>query len=315
MSSPTEQRLGSALRDLVEDQPFTPDAAAITQRAHKSRRRARLTQSGIGVAVVAVAAVVAVGAANVTQPRAVSTPQAAATHPAKPTTSSMRQNTPLVNLAADVATQAQPTVGDATLIRRTEPTNPKYGGNSPGYGGYDLYTDDSHYYYGDTKADLAQATKEKEDETQGGYAREIQAALYAVNGDLTTARAQMAIAPLIPGKAGTLPADLVNNRVWDFGMDALVGGCANPQVRAGVLRLYSTLSDMTITNSTVDGQPVLVITTGASEMPGGDTGTLTLNADTGMPISYTSQEADNHGVDVVYQATRVNVADVAADRF
>jgi len=64
VNSPTEQRLGAAFRDLVADQPFTPDVPAIERRARQARRRDRIVRGGIGAGVVAVAAVAAVGVAS-----------------------------------------------------------------------------------------------------------------------------------------------------------------------------------------------------------------------------------------------------------
>jgi hypothetical protein len=49
MNSPTEQHLGAAFRDLVAEQPFTPDVPAIERRARQARRRHRIARGGIGV--------------------------------------------------------------------------------------------------------------------------------------------------------------------------------------------------------------------------------------------------------------------------
>ena len=64
MNPPTEERLGAAFRDLVADQPFTPDAPAIARRARQSRRRHRIARGGISAGVAAVAAAAAVGVAS-----------------------------------------------------------------------------------------------------------------------------------------------------------------------------------------------------------------------------------------------------------
>ena len=65
MNSPTEQHLGAAFRDLVAEQPFTPDVSAIEHRARQARRRDRIVRGGIGAGVVAVAAGAAVGVASI----------------------------------------------------------------------------------------------------------------------------------------------------------------------------------------------------------------------------------------------------------
>ena len=44
MNSPTEQQLGAAFRDLVAEQPFTPDVSAIEHRARQARRRGRMAR-------------------------------------------------------------------------------------------------------------------------------------------------------------------------------------------------------------------------------------------------------------------------------
>ena len=50
MNSPTEQHLAAAFRDLVAEQPFTPDVPAIEHRARQARRRDRIARAGIGPA-------------------------------------------------------------------------------------------------------------------------------------------------------------------------------------------------------------------------------------------------------------------------
>ena len=63
MNSPTEQQLGAAFRDLVAEQPFTPDVSAIEHRARRARRRDRIARGGIGAGVASVNVVpVSVGA-------------------------------------------------------------------------------------------------------------------------------------------------------------------------------------------------------------------------------------------------------------
>ena len=131
MNSPTEQQLNAALRDLVAEQPFTPDVSAIDCRARQARRRDRFARCGIGVGVAAVAAVAAVGVASAVPSAPAGTAQAggahpaargSAAHPAKagrsaaPAQSANTQQ-PLVNLAAVLVADPKPT-GDATLVER-----------------------------------------------------------------------------------------------------------------------------------------------------------------------------------------------------
>ena len=82
MSSPTEQQLGAVFRDLVAEQPFTPDAAAIEHRARQARRRDRIIRGSIGTGVIAVAAAAAVGVASALPSAHSGTARASGTHPA-----------------------------------------------------------------------------------------------------------------------------------------------------------------------------------------------------------------------------------------
>src|SRR5665811_2410463 len=122
MNSPTEQHLGAAFRDLVAEQPFTPDVSAIEHRARQARRRDRIARGGIGVGVVAVAAVAVVGVASAVPSAPTGTARASGAHPANTgaSTSSTRSTgaqPPLVKLTADLATAPRP-AGDATLVER-----------------------------------------------------------------------------------------------------------------------------------------------------------------------------------------------------
>src|ERR1700678_2643299 len=119
MSSPTEQHLGAALRDLVAEQPFTPDVSAIEHRARQARRRDRIARGGIGAGVVAVAAVAAVGVASAVPSAPARPAQAGGAHPAvtraSPSPTGSADAQPLVKLVAYLAAEPQPK-GDATLV-------------------------------------------------------------------------------------------------------------------------------------------------------------------------------------------------------
>src|ERR1700675_1485133 len=104
MNSPTEQQLAAAFRDLVAEQPFTPDVSAIEHRARQARRRDRIARGGIGAGVVAVAAVAAVGVASAVPSAPAGTAQARGAHPAKTGASTLSAGSadaqpPLVKLA------------------------------------------------------------------------------------------------------------------------------------------------------------------------------------------------------------------------
>jgi hypothetical protein len=355
MNSPTEQHLGAAFRDLVAEQPFTPDVSAIERRAWQARRHARIARGGIGAGVVAVAAVTAVGVASAvpsapartaqasgvhrantrasTSPTG--TPRASASHPATigASTGSTDAQGPLATLAAELAAVPPPT-GDATLVER-ETSGP----GLPSTNVWDLYADDGRYFFSQTEAGLPAQVKENNNQGAGMFGREVAAATYAATGDLDTAALKMAWAPDATPVPAWLTAQLKNmskgglqidNYVWEGCADALVVGSGNPQVRAGVLRLVSALPGITVTHGTVDGQPTLTLTAGVAEVgytvsginanPGAATGpayqeAITINAGTGIPLGFVGGSAGQAAVTVTYVVTRVNLADVAGGKF
>jgi hypothetical protein len=338
MNSPTEQHLSAAFRDLVAEQPFTPDVSAIEHRVRQARRRDRIVRGGIGIGVgVAVAAVAVVGVASAVPSAPARTAQASGTHPAKTgastsSTGSTDARPPLVTLAADLAAAPRPT-GDATLVERET--------GAPGHASinvWDLYADDGRYFFSQTEAGLPAQVKENNNQGDGQFRREVAAAIYAVTGDLDTAALKMAWAPDATPVPAWLSAQVKNmsagglqidNYVWEDCEDALVAGSGNPQVRAGVLRLVSALPGITVTHGTVDGQPTLTLTAGAAELgrvgidtanPKAETGpayqeAITINADTGIPLQIASGPAGQVTGTVTYVVTRVNLADIASGKF
>ena len=340
MNSPNEQHLGAAFRDLVAEQPFTPDVSAIERLALRARRRDRITRGGIGFGAVAVAAAAAVGVTSALPSTPAKTAQASGAHPthasapAAPTGSTDTQQ-PLVTLATYLAAEPKP-AGDATLVERET--------GAPGRASinvWDLYTDDGRYFFSRTEAGLPAQVKENNNQGAGQFGREVAAATDAATGDLDTAALKMAwpYATPVPAwlsaqvknmSAGGLQID---NYVWENCMDALVAGSGNPRVRAGVLRLVSALPDITVTHGTVDGQPTLTLTAGAGELgyagvgkptkanpKGAPTGpayqeAITINADTGIPLGFAGGPAGKAAVTVTYVVTRVNLADIEAGKF
>ncbi|MCO5992894.1 hypothetical protein [Actinoallomurus rhizosphaericola] len=329
MNSPTEERLGSALRDLVAEQPFTPDVSAIEHRAHQARRRDRIVRGGIGAGVVAVAAVTAIGVAGVGPSTPAGTTQAGRAHPANSGSAVVQQ--PLVKLAADVAALPRP-AGDATLVERTTAMS-----DHTSVTVWDLYTDDGRYFFSRTKAGLPVEVKKNNNRGDGQFRREVAAATYAVKGDLDTAMLKMAWPEATPvpawlsaqvknRSAGGLQID---NYVWEGCEDALVAGSGNPQVRAGVLRLVSALPGIKVTRGTADGRPTLTLTAGAAELghegsgpkadPKAKTGpadheAITINAKTGIPLGTAGGPTGRITPTVTYAVTRVSLADITAGK-
>jgi hypothetical protein len=321
MNSPTEQHLSAAFRDLVAEQPFTPDVSAIEQRVRQARRRGRIARSGIGAGVVAVAAAAAVGVASAVPSPPARTAQAGGAHPAKtPATKSTDAETPLVKLATYLASGPKP-AGDATLMERETTL-----AGQATVKVWDLYADDGRYFFSHTEAGMPAQVKGDNNQGDGMFKLEVAAATYAVTGNLDTAALKIAWPDTarVPAWLSAQVKDIsdgglqIDNYVWEDCQDALIAGSGNPQVRAGVLRLVSVLPDITLTHGTADGQPTLTLTAGEAEM-GSDPGSgyqeaLTINADTGIPLKFVGGTADKVATAVAYKVTRVSLAGIAAGK-
>jgi hypothetical protein len=318
MNSPTEQHLGAAFRDLVAEQPFTPDVPAIEHRARQARRRARIARGGIGV--VAVAAVAAVGVASAVPSAPARTAQASGAHPANAGASTSAAGSadarpPLVTLAADLAAEPRPK-GDATLVE-----------SKTGINRWDLYADDGRYFFSLTEAGLPAQVRENNSQGSEELRLEIAAATYAVKGDLDTAALKMA-SPFDHPVGGFSSAQVEDAQAFDNCVDALVAGSGNPQVRAGVLRLVSSLPDVTVTHGTAGGQPTLTLT-GETGYTGPKNGpkargegpdryeAITINADTGIPLEFTVTLGSARKLvgTTTYVVTRVSLDGIAAGKF
>jgi hypothetical protein len=330
----TEERLSAALHDIVGDKPFTPDFDRIEDRGRKlqHRRVAWRATAGTGFAVAAVAAVaVAVsGSGSQVPARTVAVPPAAgsaAGSTAAKTPSAA--GTPLLQLVGYLTTAKKP-AGDATLVVRDQSYS-----SGQRVKVYDLYGDNNTYYFAQKRSGLPAQVKGHHSQADGQFGREIAAAKYAATGDLAVARKRMASAPdpsvkvpdTAPGVTPPLPAGFkkvtgglrdqltvnkTDNWVWGNSYDALVAGAGNPTVRAGVLRLLSTLPEVKVKSGTVGGQPTLTLTAGKPALPGKYTESLTINASTGIPVRFAG---GGTFVTVNYTVSRVSLADVAKGSF
>jgi hypothetical protein len=307
----------------VDDAPETKTAAR--RRARWGTRRT----AGFGIAglvAVAAAAALAVSSISLDKP-----PAQAAGNPI------------LVTLASNLAPLAKPS-GDATLqIRNQSPTSKEIARN-----GIDLYTDDGTYYWGNDKAALRRHVSRRE----GGddsFKRYIAVALYAVKGDIGTARARMAVANLAPG---TNPGDaaaqaertrieklkgaaeaegrtyvppkprtpeqrkaITDNHIWAWSTDALIAAPENPQVRSGVLRIMATMPNVKVDKTTTAGRPTLTLTNSWPSLGGGYVESLVINADTGHPLAQVSRATGVQPRTTYYHSSRVTLADIEAGRF
>jgi hypothetical protein len=304
----------------------------VVEEVPETRRRARWSvRRTVGVSAAALVAAAAAAALVVTSASAPGkTPAKAAPAAGNPI---------LAKLAADITPLRVKAPGDATLeIRNQSPTSSSLGSNGIG-----LYTDDGTYYWGTDKSALRRAIASKD----GGddlFKRDIAAALYAVKGDIDSARSRMAVSNLAPG---TKPGDaertkieklkavakaegkkyvppkpltpeqqkqITDNHIWTNAIDALIAAPENPQVRAGVLRIMATMPKVKVTKTTTAGQPTLKLVDSWSAT-GKIAETLIINAGTGQPVAMTSSGSDVPPATDYYHNSRVTLADVAAGKF
>ena len=315
---------------LTEAAPVPEAAPLLGTGSSRAGHRRRVTlgtrgKVGIGAGIGAVAAAAAVILAVSSTPQ----PATSASQPAKPTrsasprsgasTGSTNAQQPLVTLAAYLAAEPAPK-GDATLVERET--------GQARVTVWDLYADDGRYFFSQTEAGLPAQVKKNNSQGGGWAGREVAAAIYAVKGNLNTAKLKMVWPYATP--APKFPSPLLEDAdVWENCEDALIAGSGNPQVRAGVLRLVSVLPGITITDGKLNGQPTLTLAAGAAEVgdmasakAGSGAGAevpyqeaITINADTGIPLGFVGGPAGHAAVTVTYVVTRVNLADIAAGKF
>ena len=305
-----------------------------------------LGKAGIGAGITAVAAGVALVIV------ATSTPHSTA--PAGSASQSPLAESRLVSLAADIKASDGSLPGDASLVIRTQTVDDR----KP-YVTYNLYTDSGDVYVTDTESALPAAIAHHDNLAEPEDSREVAAARYAATGDLARAREQMVNAtsnawglglspaaaqeawneamaktqrilqekgvttPPRPRPTGKALEDGINNSLWTNSVDALARGADNPEVRAGVLRLLSTIPEVTVVDSTTGGQPTLTLTAGPALFGGDGEQVLTINATTGLPISSVMKLAPGQkpSSDTIppsvetYQSSRVTLANIEAGRF
>jgi hypothetical protein len=230
---------------------------------------------------------------------------------------------PLVKLSKRIAAQPAPT-GDATLVQRVQhyPKGDSTTGN-------DLYFDDGRYYYGATSEELKQST----DLGEGVPKLERDAALAAntkpadqarrmmidatwgpkgePSKTVQTAQMKAIIKAKSPKGGAPKPASQQtqdDNRVWIGSMDTLIAGAGDPEVRAGVMTLLSTLTKVHV----VDHGATLEITN--TDFPDGYQEALTVDAETGvLEKEVGGVPGQTPEVVVTYDIKRVTGADVLSD--
>jgi hypothetical protein len=278
----------------------------------------------------AVLAVIGVGGQNAAGVLAARTPT---TKPHHVITNASAQR--LTHLSVKLADDPVPT-GNATLVLRRQ-VYP----NSPEIDGADLYADNGNYYYSPAPAGLAAAIKEQDaeggsTESQQSYIAAAEAALSEPIGQALQQMADVGTDPnakqVTPAAGSTamtaqerqkqeqiaaqdkqenLRAVMSPNEgmIWDNGMDALLSGAGNPQVRAGVLKLYATIPQISTSTGTLNGQQTLDVTASLlSSNSGLYQEQLVLNANTGVPLEMIGgNQGQTPTVTVYYTVTRTTL--------
>lgn len=320
--------------------PAGPDTvAADVARGHRALRQRRGYRLA-GAAGVAAAGALAVVLALPSAPPPTSVADPAGS--AKP----HAVDSPLVTLAAHISASAGSQRGDASLQIVTQTIGGKV---MQVY--YGLYTNSGQLYSGDDKPTLIRAIAHHSNQADGTDVREVDAARYAVTGNLAQARVRMVnatpndffyslakrkkiwaagakarrallrekgvknIKKLMKMPTGKALADEISNSLWTNSTDALNWAGGDSEIRAGVLRLLSTIPDVTVTKSTTHGLPTLTITAGPAVFGGSGREVLTVNATSGLPVkSVSSTPGVPDGVET-YQVSRVTLAAVKAGKF
>jgi hypothetical protein len=338
---------------MTESQPGPAAAPARERRFGRPRnRRGRLTargKAGLGAGIAAIAAgaaaaalVLAAGPAAVPAVKHGAAPRAA-TVTNKPAPSK------LMTLAALIKTSDPAVPGNASLAISTQVNGGKLMQVL-----YAVYTDDGRMYTGDSKQTLVAAIAQHANQADSTNAAEIAAAVYAADGDLATGRAKMVnalpncfgvgLSPAAQKKfeaqcwaagaatrrqierekgiktplkmpTGQALQDDINNYLWTASTIALNWGGGNPQIRAGVLRLLSTIPQVTVADSTTGGQPTLTITAGTALFDNSGDQVLTVSAATGIPVSSVESGGGLATAVETDHVSRVTLADIAAGKF
>ena len=310
----------------VQDRGFTPPA-----RRRRKIGTAGRVGIGAGVGLAAAAAAVAFVVASSATGGAVPATATAGT------ASAPAAGSPLVTLAAYIRSNPR-AAGNAWLVTSTQVWGTKTMQVLDA-----LYTDDGAIYLGDSVKGIKYAIAHHQDQmSSSGYAPLIKAAVSAANSSPAEGRTTMLEAagdPLVGlspaaqqkvwdkeqaaaqviikekgGQAKPQPYSSqavkqhFDNYVWTYSIEALSAGDGNSLVRQGVLRLLSTISGVSVVQSTTNGNATLTITAGPEVFQGNGSEVLTINAKTGMLVKDVSSTAGVPTSYTTYQSSRVTTA-------
>ncbi|WP_426507405.1 hypothetical protein ACPPVO_54465 [Dactylosporangium sp. McL0621] len=331
----------------AEDTSMETDSTTetTTTRGHGSspamRRRRRIGiagRFGIGAGVAAAGAVVALALNLSATGSAVAGKDSPATG-GSATVEGSGERVPLLALAGNIKTMTSST-GDAWLVKATQ-----VHGTKTMQVVYTLYTDGRGIYTGNSVQDIKRAITGHQDQMKdGGYAPLLEAAVAAADSSPADGRTQMLKAakdPLVGldpagqqaewdkqqaaaqaiirqkgGSAAPKPyspqavQQHFDNALWTYSIEALSAGDGNTQVRAGVLRLLSTISAVSVTDSTTNGKATLRITAGPEVFGGQGSEVLTIDAETGMLVKDVSTVPGLPEASTTYESSRVTTADL-----
>jgi hypothetical protein len=291
---------------------------------------------GAGVGIAAAAAVVAVVLNSSATGGAVADKDSSAAV-GSATVEGSADRAPLLTLAGSITTITPPT-GDAWLVKATQ-----VHGTKTMQVVYTLYTDGREIYTGNSVKDIKRAITHHQDQMKaGGYAPLLKAAVAAADSSPADGRTRMlkaagdrlvgldpaaqkaawdkeqaAAQAIIKQKGGNAEPKPYSpqavqrhfdNALWTYSTEALSAGDGNTQVRAGVLRLLSTISAVSVKDSTTNGKATLTIIAG-TEVFGGQGGeVLTIDAETGMLVKDVSTVPGLPKASTTYESSRVSKA-------
>ncbi|MEH0929796.1 hypothetical protein [Micromonospora sp. CPCC 205558] len=349
MADPGTVRLLGAIsaEDTTMEATSTMETTTTT-RDHESspalQRRRRIGIAGrlgigAGVGVAAAAAVVAVVLNSSATGGVEASKDSSAAISSSTTVDGSAERAPLMSLAGSIRT-VTPAAGDAWLVKATQ-----VHGTKTMQVVYTLYTDGHAIYTGNSVKDIKRAIARHQDQmTDGGYAPLLKAAIAAADSSPADGRTQMLKAakdPLVGldpaaqkavwdkqqadvqviikqkgGNAEPKPYSPqavqrhFDNALWTYSTQALSAGDGNTQVRSGVLRLLSTISAVSVKNSTTHGNATLTITAGPEVFGGEGSEVLTIDATTGMLVKDVSTVSGLPPASTTYESSRVTKADL-----
>jgi hypothetical protein len=291
--------------------------------------------AGIGVAAAAAAiALVATSGSAGTAPSA-----AAGTKSQSPAAASAAQS-PLVTLAAYITSNAPSGVASLVVSDQKNSTGSHLQ--------YELTLDSGAIYFGDSLAELrSQYATHRAYSFDAGTSADVKDAAAAATGNLASLRIAMidntqnylglglsptaqkavwakgyaaekaSIAQLAKEKDAKLTATPLNaatvkeqadNILWTNVNVALGFDGGNTAVRAGALRLLSTISGVSVAHTTTSGKATLTITAGPSVFGGSGSEVLVVDAKTGALVSQSDNAGNGLKSTTTYTDTRVSAA-------